>query len=193
MTERAPIRVLIVEDHPAVARLLRRMLDGREGFRVTADVPSLAGLFTVALSDVDVVLLDQYLLDGTGIEAARLIRGERPDLPIVMLSAMPCPALDEGLAALGIDTWLTKGHVRLEHVSETLRTAVARHVAATPGAARSRTHGARHTADAAAAREGRAAEGEGRPAADARSAPDARATVEARPAVRAGRSTERAY
>lgn len=86
--ETRPVRVLIVEDHPLMARGLSALLEDE----VDIEVAGLAGSVQEACSAVvasplpDVVVMDFRLPDGTGAEAALAIRSIRR-VPILFLSA----------------------------------------------------------------------------------------------------------
>lgn len=83
-----PIRVLLVEDHPIVAEGLRLTLSRAEDVDVvgTARGVAEARRLTTELRP-DLVLLDYHLPDGTGADAARVIREAAPDAVLVMLTA----------------------------------------------------------------------------------------------------------
>jgi DNA-binding NarL/FixJ family response regulator len=79
-----PIRVLIVDDHPAVRRGLRAFLELAGGLEVTgeaADGP--AALELVANGKPDVVLLDMMLPGMDGVEVLHVLR--RRELPARVL------------------------------------------------------------------------------------------------------------
>jgi DNA-binding NarL/FixJ family response regulator/anti-sigma regulatory factor (Ser/Thr protein kinase) len=89
------LRVLIVEDHRAVADGLALAL-GREADLQVVGIASRVGQ-AVCLSKQtrpDVLLVDYYLPDGTGAEAAAAIRQHLPDVAVVILTG------EEGDAAL---------------------------------------------------------------------------------------------
>ena len=107
-------RVLVIEDDPAIAELVRLYL-AREGHAVELVPDGAQGLrrFETVASDLDLVVLDLMLpgLDGRGV--CRRIRAgvdpaTHPNIPIIMLTALD-DARDkiEGLD-LGADDYLTK-------------------------------------------------------------------------------------
>jgi two-component system copper resistance phosphate regulon response regulator CusR len=101
------MRVLIVEDDPELAGLLR---DGLREHRID---PTLAAGFVegrdqALAGDYDVVILDVRLPGGTGYELCADLRRQNVGVPVLMLTALD--AVDDrvrGLAA-GADDYLTK-------------------------------------------------------------------------------------
>jgi DNA-binding NarL/FixJ family response regulator len=81
-----PKRVLVVDDHPAVALALRLALrmDGR--FEV-ADSATTAAEGLAKAAGHDVVLLDLHLPDGEGPELVRQFRARHPEVPLILYSA----------------------------------------------------------------------------------------------------------
>lgn len=86
----APLRLLIVDDHEVVRQGLVALLDRREQFQVVAQAGTVAEAVSQARRfEPDLVVMDVRLPDGTGIEACREIRAERPATRVVMLTSYP--------------------------------------------------------------------------------------------------------
>ena len=86
MTEQ--IRVLIVDDHEVVREGLRSLLRRRSDMTVVGEADSVASAVEEARrSQPDVVVMDVRLGDGSGVEACREIRAERPDTKVIMLTS----------------------------------------------------------------------------------------------------------
>jgi DNA-binding response OmpR family regulator len=90
-------RLLIVEDEPLVAFDTEHFLTG-EGFTITATVDSVAGAIRAIERDVDIdlVLVDVNLSDGSGVEVARAAHGQGV---AVLFVTGNCPGEAKALAA----------------------------------------------------------------------------------------------
>jgi DNA-binding NarL/FixJ family response regulator len=85
-----PVRLLIVDDHEVVRQGLVALLDRREGFEVVAEAGTVAEAVERAQRyEPDIVVMDVRLPDGSGVEACREIRAERPETRVVMLTSYP--------------------------------------------------------------------------------------------------------
>jgi DNA-binding response OmpR family regulator len=101
------VRVLVAEDEGRVAEAVARGLR-REGFAVDIAHEGDGALFKARVYPYDVMVLDRDLPRTHGDEVCRALRGERPDLKILMLTASATvDDLVDGLA-LGADDYLTK-------------------------------------------------------------------------------------
>ncbi len=78
--------VLVVDDEAHIRELVRLYLSG-EGFRVVEVVDGAAGLARAMAPDIDLVVLDLLLPHKDGWEVCRELRGARPRLPILILTA----------------------------------------------------------------------------------------------------------
>lgn len=125
------MRVLVVEDDPELAGLLR---DGLREHRID---PTLASSFAegrehALAGDYDVIILDVRLPGGTGLELCAELRRAGANVPVLMLTALD--AVDDrvrGLAA-GADDYLTKPFAFRELVARLHALARRRALAVTP-------------------------------------------------------------
>jgi two-component system response regulator DevR len=86
--EGRPIRVLVVDDHEVVRIGLRRLLEGTAGIQVVGEAGTAAeAVARAAQLAPDVVVLDVRLPDGSGVEACREIRANRPETAVLMLTS----------------------------------------------------------------------------------------------------------
>jgi DNA-binding NarL/FixJ family response regulator len=85
-----PLRLLVVDDHEVVRQGLVALLDRRGDFEVVAQAGSVEESLAAARRfEPDVIVMDVRLPDGSGIEACREIRNERPATRVVMLTSYP--------------------------------------------------------------------------------------------------------
>jgi DNA-binding response OmpR family regulator len=80
-------RVLVVEDDPAIARVLELEL-GEAGYRVEVTVAGTDGLSAMERERPDLVVLDVRLPDMDGLSVCRRARRSGHDMPILMLTAL---------------------------------------------------------------------------------------------------------
>ncbi len=79
---------MVVDDHEVVRQGLKALLERRAHLRVVAEAGSVAeAVAEAARTQPDVIVMDVRLPDGTGIEACRAIRAERPDTRVLMLTS----------------------------------------------------------------------------------------------------------
>ena len=125
------MRVLIVEDDPELAGLLR---DGLREHRID---PTLAMTFAdgraqASAGDYDVLVLDVRLPGGTGFELCRELRRDDVTTPVLMLTALD--AVDDRVRGLevGADDYLTKPFAFQELVARLKALARRRPMSLTP-------------------------------------------------------------
>ncbi|MCH7579017.1 MAG: response regulator transcription factor [Chloroflexi bacterium] len=81
-------RVMIVDDHEVVREGLRSLLRRRQELAVVGEADSVASAIEEARkTEPDVVIMDVRLPDGSGVEACREIRSERPETKVLMLTS----------------------------------------------------------------------------------------------------------
>ena len=123
-----PIRVLFVEDHQLLADALAAMLAREPDMQVVGIAGTVADAKILAREQLDVVLMDYRLPDGTGAEATRAIKARWPAARVVMVTALTDDeTLLESIQA-GADGYLTKDRaaedvvtaVRAAYAGETL-------------------------------------------------------------------------
>jgi diguanylate cyclase (GGDEF)-like protein len=125
---REPTRILLVEDDPDQATLVRRMLETALGpghELVHADRIADARE-ELSYQDVACVLLDISLPDARELEGLRELREAAPDVPIVVLSARTAELLAVQAVQEGAQDYLVKGRVDPGLLSRAIRYAVAR-------------------------------------------------------------------
>jgi len=86
-TNQRPVYIMLVDDHPLVRDGLRARLEAVPHFRVVAEAGSGAeALRLLAGTQVDLVLMDITMRDGSGIEATGQLSLSHPDIAVLILS-----------------------------------------------------------------------------------------------------------
>jgi signal transduction histidine kinase len=123
------IRILLVEDNPGDARLLREMLaePSRETFQLV-HVERISEALARLSSDVfDAILLDLSLPDGQGLETVDLICRRVRHIPVVVLTGLDDETLALTALQHGAQDYLIKGHIEPSWLVRALRYAIERH------------------------------------------------------------------
>ncbi|HEX9713544.1 MAG TPA: response regulator transcription factor [Actinomycetota bacterium] len=82
------IKVMIVDDHEVVRQGVRALLEASGDIHVVAEASGVADSVQRALDTrPDIVVMDVRLVDGSGIEACRDIRAQRPETKVIMLTS----------------------------------------------------------------------------------------------------------
>ncbi len=80
------MRIVVVEDEPAIADFLVRGLEAA-GYSVALALDGIAGEKLALEGEADLVVLDVMLPGKGGLEVLAAIRAVRPNLPVIILSA----------------------------------------------------------------------------------------------------------
>jgi two-component system OmpR family response regulator len=101
------VRVLVVEDEPKMAELLRRGLV-EEGYAVDVAADGPEGYAAAVSQHYDAVVLDVMLPGMSGLEVCRRLRQDHVGVPVLMLTARA--AVPDRISGLdgGADDYLTK-------------------------------------------------------------------------------------
>lgn len=83
---RAPIRLVLADDHAAVLRSLRAVLDGEEDIEVIGEAQDLATVIGLLAEDPAVLALDPALRGEPGVETLRRLHALAPGAHIVVLT-----------------------------------------------------------------------------------------------------------
>ena len=115
MTETIRQQILVVEDDPGVARLIRQQLE-MAGFAVHIEDHGANALSYAVEHRPQLVILDLRLPDIDGYEVCRQLRKlhTRWEMPILMLTGMDHPVDQLRGFAHGADAYLTKPYDRRE-------------------------------------------------------------------------------
>ena len=84
---REPIKVAVIEDTPALGKLVRKIVDAMDGietFGVWENAED--GLKAIENGGPDVILMDISLPGMSGIEATIQVKDSHPDIDVIMLT-----------------------------------------------------------------------------------------------------------
>jgi two-component system KDP operon response regulator KdpE len=107
VTALAPLRVLIVDDEPAIRRFLRTSL-AAQGHETLEAEDGKAALDAVRRNRIDIMVLDLGLPDTDGFEVIRMLRESGRAMPIIVLSSRTDEAGKVRALDLGADDYVTK-------------------------------------------------------------------------------------
>lgn len=80
-------QILLIEDEQRIADLIKRGLE-EQGFVITVAYDGLMGKKLAISNNYDLIITDIILPNLNGIELCKLIRSTKPDIPIIMLTAL---------------------------------------------------------------------------------------------------------
>lgn len=105
------IKVLIADDHTIFRQGLRRLLEEVQTIRVMDEASTGAEVMPkVRALELDVAILDINLPHRNGLELLKQIKGEKPQLPVLILSMYPEEQYAIQAFKAGAAGYLTKGH-----------------------------------------------------------------------------------
>ena len=122
------IHVLLIEDNPADALLLREAVreDALSSFKFAVAESLNLGLEFLRQNHVDVVLLDLGLPDSQGLQSFESVNGAFPEKPVVVLSGSTDQTLALEAVQSGAQDYLVKGPTGWEIASRAMRYAIER-------------------------------------------------------------------
>ncbi|MCK9375810.1 MAG: PAS domain-containing protein, partial [Syntrophobacterales bacterium] len=122
------LKILLVEDNPGDARLIREVLAEAGSWSFVIDwVPSLAkGVARLAQGGIDLVLLDLGLPDSQGFETFLKAQAQAPQVPFVLLTGLDDETLALAAVRQGAQDYLVKGEADGRLLLRTIRYATER-------------------------------------------------------------------
>ena len=125
--EHEPAHILLIEDNPGDADLVRlRLVESKSEVHVNC-VPRLSdALACLDAETPSLVLLDLNLPDSHGAETFRRIMQKAPNVPVVILSGQDDEALGFKAVHLGVQDYLVKGDITGKQLERAIRYAVER-------------------------------------------------------------------
>jgi DNA-binding NarL/FixJ family response regulator len=107
--------VVLADDHAAMRRSLKGLLDGEDGVDVIAEAADISSLTRAVQSEVPrVLVLDLRLPNGSSIDAIRLMRAQAPSTEIVVLTMDRSPAFAQRAIDAGAVGFVLKDHADVE-------------------------------------------------------------------------------
>jgi two-component system cell cycle sensor histidine kinase/response regulator CckA len=124
-----PLSILLVEDSPGDARLMREAFAevDAERFRLTHVERLSEALKTLEQGGVDIVLLDLSLPDESGLRTVTRARAAAPDVPIVVLTGLNDEEFAIKAVREGAEDYLVKGQIGGALMVRSVRYAIERH------------------------------------------------------------------
>jgi C4-dicarboxylate-specific signal transduction histidine kinase len=112
-TDKKHIEVLLIEDNPDHALLIREMLaEAKEVLFAIKSVDQLShGLDCLAQKKYDVILTDLSLPDCWGLDTFIKVRNNSPDIPIIVLSVLDDQNIAVEAVQAGAQDYLVKGQI----------------------------------------------------------------------------------
>jgi DNA-binding NarL/FixJ family response regulator len=105
-----PVRVLVVDDHPAFRNALSSALEMVEDIEVAGQAEGgVAACDEAEQLDPDVIIMDLSMPDLSGIDAMRRIHQRQPDMPVVILTAHADDGTEREAREAGARGFLPKG------------------------------------------------------------------------------------
>jgi diguanylate cyclase (GGDEF)-like protein len=122
------IRILLVEDNPGDARLMREMLNGPASckYDLTHHESMEKAVAHLLANPVDIVLLDLGLPDANGLDAVRQAHAIAAGVPIVVLTGLDDELLAAQALQEGAQDCLIKGQIEPPALLRSLRYAIER-------------------------------------------------------------------
>jgi len=106
---RLPLRILIVDDHQMFREGIRRRLEQEPDITVVGEAASAEdAMAEVSRTNPTIVLLDIRLPGTSGIELARQLRQQWPDLKILVLTGYDFDQYVRAVARVGVSGYLLK-------------------------------------------------------------------------------------
>jgi two-component system KDP operon response regulator KdpE len=102
-----PLRVLVVDDEPAIRRLLHASLSA-EGHQIEEAADGQSALSLLGRNAIDVLVLDLGMPGMDGFEVIRQLREQGSSLPIIVLSSRADEAGKVRALDMGADDFVTK-------------------------------------------------------------------------------------
>ncbi len=105
-------RILVVDDSQLMRRCLRTLLEQHDSWKVCCEATNgKEAIQKAQQSDPDVIILDFQMPEMNGLDAAKEIRRQSPEIPILMLTLHMSPQLADQAKRIGIRGACDKGNI----------------------------------------------------------------------------------
>ena len=124
----AAVRVLLIEDNPGDAGLVRAMLAESPGveFRIEWVQALLPAMVRLGRGEIDMILLDLSLPDSQGLGTLTAVRNAAPSIPVVVLTGLSDEDVAHEAVRCGAQDYLIKGELSGGSLARTLSYAMLR-------------------------------------------------------------------
>jgi DNA-binding NtrC family response regulator len=111
--EKKKISILLIDDDPADAEILHRLLEQIDGWEIDflAFSDAKRGMTEASCSRVNLIFLDYLLGAETGLDIFRAIREDGCFLPVIMLTGYGSEEIAVGAMKAGVSDYLAKGRI----------------------------------------------------------------------------------
>jgi DNA-binding NarL/FixJ family response regulator len=115
--------IIIVDDHELFRLGLRTAIENQHpDIIIAGEAGSGAELFALLkTTTADMLILDLMLPDMSGIEIARQLKTEQPNMKIIILSVDTTPSTIEEMLDIGIEGFISKLHSNTDTLTEAIR------------------------------------------------------------------------
>ena len=98
------IKILVIDDEPVIRTAVKRILENKTHYHITAVDSGREGLEMLARDSFELVLLDIKMPDMDGLEVLRIILSIKPEQNVIIMSGYTTKetikqAIDEGASA----------------------------------------------------------------------------------------------
>jgi DNA-binding NarL/FixJ family response regulator len=108
-----PVRILVVDDSQLMRRCLRTLLEQQDSWEVCCEASNGKEAIERAKQDApDVIVLDFQMPEMNGLDAAKEIRRQSPEVPILMVTLHMSPQLEDQAKRVGIRGACDKGNIQ---------------------------------------------------------------------------------
>jgi DNA-binding NarL/FixJ family response regulator len=102
------VRILIADDHEIIRAGIRSILLSRSDVQIFESCNGQEAIEQARKANPDVIILDVTMPVMTGIEAARRLKSEMPQIPILVLSMHDGESMANELAQIGVQGYVSK-------------------------------------------------------------------------------------